>query len=263
MNKTTSSLSTTAKKLSTALLPTIISTLSINTIEPQIEKPSSLGNTNNNNNEQDEYLNRLTQGDLTDKYRPEVGIRTALILASMLFFIVVYLLWRNRCRCLLRRNGSSSSDDLDMEFWLKHVDKQKAALKRSQYNAANNVTPVLPDIGTDPKQATAAWILEHRKIWTSMNRVRVKSGRTHDLAAGLDHLLLANSPIPRNFSRPNQLQTTHAINESSRGGVFVNRLLNPFRKLANRKSRSNDRSQVFRYFCFHMILTGVPKRLAV
>jgi len=40
-------------------------------------------------------------------YRPEVGIRIALMLGSMMCMIILYLLWRNRCHCLLHRFGLS------------------------------------------------------------------------------------------------------------------------------------------------------------
>ena len=42
-------------------------------------------------------------------YRPEVGLRIALMLGSMLLMIIFYLLWRNRCHCLLHRFGLSVS----------------------------------------------------------------------------------------------------------------------------------------------------------
>jgi len=40
-------------------------------------------------------------------YKPEVGIRIALMLGSLMCLIILYLLWRNRCHCLLHRFGLS------------------------------------------------------------------------------------------------------------------------------------------------------------
>ena len=42
-------------------------------------------------------------------YKPEVGIRIALMLGSLMCLIILYLLWRNRCHCLLHRFGLSVS----------------------------------------------------------------------------------------------------------------------------------------------------------
>ena len=77
-----------------------------------------------------------------------------------------------------------------MEYWLKHVDKQRAAAaaqKRNLYRPSmiggpGDLLPVptLPEKLTDPREATAAWIHEHRKIWTQMSRARA-AARTQTL----------------------------------------------------------------------------------
>lgn len=77
-----------------------------------------------------------------------------------------------------------------MEYWLKHVDKQRAAAaaqKRNLYRPSmvggpGDLLPVptLPEKLTDPREATAAWIHEHRKIWIQMSRARA-AARTQTL----------------------------------------------------------------------------------
>lgn len=89
-------------------------------------------------------------------YKPEIGLRTGLLLGSMLLLIILYLLWRNRCRCLFKGANSNDSDDYDMDYWLAHVDKQKLAQKTRHLSLY--YTPQLPDIVTDRQQATAAWV---------------------------------------------------------------------------------------------------------
>lgn len=111
--------STTTRKLST-LLPTFTTGI--------VKTTTSILETRRLDDDvsQDEPISSYKLNDLYERYKPEVGLRTALILGSMLCLIVVYLLWKNRCRCILRgAGGSSSSDDYDMEYWLNHVDKQK------------------------------------------------------------------------------------------------------------------------------------------
>lgn len=77
-----------------------------------------------------------------------------------------------------------------MEYWLKHVDKQRAAAaaqKRNLYRPSmvggpGDLIPVptLPEKLTDPREATAAWIHEHRKVWIQMSRARA-AARTQTL----------------------------------------------------------------------------------
>lgn len=78
-----------------------------------------------------------------------------------------------------------------MEYWLKHIDKQRAAAAAQKRNLYRPSTvgaladllpvPTLPDLLTDPREATAAWIHEHRKIWTQMSRARA-AARTQTLS---------------------------------------------------------------------------------
>jgi hypothetical protein len=93
----------------------------------------------------------------------------------MLILIIAYLLWRSKCKCSLKtskNDDSEDDDDYDLEYWLKHVDKQKLEQKNFYYAMFN---PTLPEACSDSKQATAAWIIEHRKIWTNMHRQDFKS----------------------------------------------------------------------------------------
>jgi len=87
--------------------------------------------------------------------------------------IVVYLLWKSRFRCIRRfirrrctRNANlseaSSDTNYDLEFWLDHIDQQKQKRERYYYEKFN---PTLPEAFTTSKENTAAWIIEHRKVW--------------------------------------------------------------------------------------------------
>jgi hypothetical protein len=122
-------------------------------------------------------INQLSTGRITvnklselyDSYKPDVGFRTGIILGTMLALIILYLLWRNRCKCICKNGGNSESEDYDLEYWLKHIDKQKAL--KNQQNSIQ-LEPQLPETATDRKQATAAWVLEHRKLWNAMTKLR-------------------------------------------------------------------------------------------
>ena len=111
----------TNKPLGATVASTIISTLNSisnsSTLSNQQQSlngnnESLVGNSSNNNNNNDsnneivdDYTFIRSNSTLYDKYRPEVGVRTGLILAGMLLFIIFYILWRNRCRCLRRGHG--------------------------------------------------------------------------------------------------------------------------------------------------------------
>ena len=118
-------------------------------------------------------MNAKSSEVLFEKYNPEVGLRTASILGSMLMLIIVYLLWRSKCKCKLKTNGDEESEEeYDMEYWLNHVDRQKLEQKNYYHTMFN---PTLPEACSNSKQATAAWIIEHRKIWTNMHKHDFKS----------------------------------------------------------------------------------------
>jgi hypothetical protein len=164
-----------------------------------------------------------------EKYRPDVGVRIAVILGSMLVLIILYLLWRNRCRCICRNGiGSSSSDDYDMEFWLKHVDNQKLARKRRfslSYNAK------LPDAVSNPHEATAAWVLQHKKVWTNMKQT---PRRAHNNT----NLLFSNNETL--FNLANSRKSPMFKNYQERGELFT-KLLSPFRKnKAESRAKRNE-----------------------
>ncbi len=94
------------------------------------------------------------------KYEPEIGLRTAIVLASILFLIVLFLLWRSRCKCA--GNTDDSEDGFDLDYWLRHVDQQKL-MQKNYYHQLYN--PKLPDAATNSTQTTAEWILKHRQQW--------------------------------------------------------------------------------------------------
>lgn len=96
--------------------------------------------------------------ELYAQYRPEVGVRTAGILGSILFFIVFYLLWRNRCRCSSGQSGENAMTDEIIK-----------TIKQQQQDAS--MMQLLPPTDkTDSRQATEAWIIEHRNIWNQRHR---------------------------------------------------------------------------------------------
>ena len=109
----------TNKPLGATVASTIISTLnsisnsstlsnqqqSLNGNNENLAGNSSNSNNNSNNEIVDDYTFIRPNSTLYDNYRPEVGVRTGLILAGMLLFIIFYILWRNRCRCLRRGHG--------------------------------------------------------------------------------------------------------------------------------------------------------------
>ena len=91
----------------------------------------------------------------------------------MLILIVIYLLYRNKCKCKWKTtDGSVSEEEYDMEFWLNHVDKQKLERKNVYYALFN---PTLPEACSDSREATAAWVIEHRKMWTNLHKHDFKS----------------------------------------------------------------------------------------
>ncbi len=93
---------------------------------------------------------------------PEIGLRTAIVLASILFIVTLYLLWRSRCKCT--GNTGNQEDDFDLDYWLKHVDEQKI-LQKNYYHQLYN--PRLPETITNSRQATAMWCMKHRQLWLS------------------------------------------------------------------------------------------------
>jgi hypothetical protein len=54
-----------------------------------------------------------------------------------------------------------------MEYWLNEIDNQKEMRK----NRTEYLDPKLPDKASDPRQQTAAWIIQHRKIWINMHKI--------------------------------------------------------------------------------------------
>ncbi|CAF0705790.1 unnamed protein product [Brachionus calyciflorus] len=167
----------------------------ITTTTPNITIPIFKEPENNNDYDYGDF--DLYRYNYVDKYKPEVGLRTALVLGSMLLSIVLYIFWRNR-RCL-GKGGSRLSDDYDLEYWLQQVDKQKLAQSK-QYFMSN---PKLPEIVSDSKQSTAAWVHEHQKVWRN-------SKRTNYLNRNFEINNLEK--LPKKFNVP--------INESSEMNFF-------------------------------------------
>ena len=60
-----------------------------------------------------------------------------------------------------------------MEYWLNEIDNQKKTHK----NKFKDNTPRLPVKISDPHQQTAAWIIEHKKIWANMHKIHLNESR--------------------------------------------------------------------------------------
>lgn len=134
----------------------------------------------------------------------------------MLLMIILYLLWRNRCRC---GRGSRASDEYDMEYWLQHVDRQKLAQKNQQHYVFNN--PKLPEQSTDPKQATAAWILEHRQIWAHMKRSKNNAfliNQRNNEFVGLENMMTISF---NNFNENRKNLTSQQTNQAIVGRILT------------------------------------------
>lgn len=165
------------------------------------------------------YENSADLFGYQNKYNPEVGLRTALVLGSMLISIVLYILWRNRYRCIGK--GEQIDEDYNMDYWLEQVDKQKLAQSKNNY-----LLPKLPDAVTDSRQATEAWIFEHQKIWRNLKKTR-------------------NNPLAwpnRNYYLPVYERLTPTINLESK---FHKPLLDRF-KFFKRKSEQTKKQLVIK-----------------
>ena len=117
-------------------------------------------------------LNSYTynQEELYNSYNPEIGVRIATALASMIALLALYLAWSRFC-------SSSRHVKLDMEFWLDFVDR-KSQRKRQQQQQQRNCVSFdsleswrLPEGADDSEQATANWILEHQYLLDEMPRI--------------------------------------------------------------------------------------------
>lgn len=129
--------------------------------------------------------------DLYNSYNPEIGIRIALALGSMVLILILYLIWQNSC-------SSSRNVKLDMEFWLNYVDKknQKKLKKDQMYNSFDSLESLqLPDKIDNSNQATANWILEHQYLIDEMPKIPNKyyltelNTRHEDNYVNKEHLL--------------------------------------------------------------------------
>jgi hypothetical protein len=189
------------------------------------------------NNEHD-GINQLSTGRITvnklselyDSYKPDVGFRTGVILGTMLALIILYLLWRNRCKCICKNSGNAESEDYDLEYWLKHIDKQKAL--KNQQNSIQ-LEPQLPETTTDRKQATAAWVIQHRKLWNAMTKLRNNAFFFGNTDGG-------PKSAKKEYSNKNANETTrtniNSPNDSNRNQLF--RIVrNPFRRSQTNNSR--------------------------
>lgn len=194
---------------------------------------------NNNNKESEYYVDRGVFSTRDLVYKPETGLRTASVLGFMLFLIVFYLIWRNRCRC----GNDSDSSDYDMEYWLNYVDEQKLVRKHRETYVHN---PQLPVAKQDSKQSTAAWVIEHRKIWqnTQKKRDKEKSKLECSDEKSTKYNYLLKSRLKQSLQNP-----VANINEGR--ASLLNSFLTPFRRrirsLNLRKSgqKSNNKTKLF------------------
>ena len=154
-------------------------------------------------------------------YKPETGVRIAVILFSVVLFSLSFLLWRyRRCRCGCANDKSKSANsdyDYDMDYWLRYVDEQKLARKRPSHLAPTLELPA-NRFTKSAEQATRDWIMCHRGVWTGQPpRVKVRD----DLAVVTN---LANQDQLGPFS-----PLANANNNQSRFKLFKS--LNPLHLL--------------------------------
>lgn len=94
----------------------------------------------------------------------------------MLTLIIIYVLWKNRCKC----NDNHNDDDLELnlDYWLDYVDKLK---QEQELIYLGLLETRLPTLSTSRHESTRAWIVEHRKVWNmkrnvpDLNRKKSKS----------------------------------------------------------------------------------------
>lgn len=108
-------------------------------------------------------LNTFNSEELYKTYNPEIGLRIAIALGSMILVLLLYLIWHNNC-------SPSRNLDLDMEFWLNYIDKRKIQSQKRNLRGYGDSTLSLkiPDKKSDATQATANWILEHSYLTREM-----------------------------------------------------------------------------------------------
>lgn len=112
----------------------------------------------------------LRQSDLVEKYRIEIGLRTAIILGSMVFFIVFYFLWHSIAKFIskrLRKPNNKKKKDFDLDYWLDYVD-QRARRKAARKPILIIYSPKLPDLPYDSRITTQEWVKKHRTVWNNM-----------------------------------------------------------------------------------------------
>lgn len=110
--------------------------------------------------------------ELAEKYRVEIGVRTAVILGSMVFFIVLYFLWHSIAKFFTRRlknkSGSTRKYDYNLDYWLEYIDMRA---KRKQQNRQKIViiySPKLPELPYDSRLSTRDWVNKHKEVWNNM-----------------------------------------------------------------------------------------------
>lgn len=108
-------------------------------------------------------LNSYKTDELYRTYNPEIGLRIAIALGSMILILLLYLIWHNNC-------SPSRNLDLDMEFWLNYIDKRKIQSQKKNLKDAYDSTFSfkIPDKKCDSTQTTANWILEHSYLTRDM-----------------------------------------------------------------------------------------------
>ncbi len=217
--------------------------------------------------------------ELAESYRAEIGIRTAIILGSMVriisyfffffslynnlyiylikikvFFIVIYVIWHNILKICRKfsRNGvyrSKPKKDYDLDYWLDYVDRMK--MKRQNKNKKSKIviiySPKLPDLPLDTRLSTRDWIVKHKDTWfhmqNEMNWYMNDSALYEDYqeytALSGKNLISSNSDI---FQASDYRQTPNEISTTS-FVKFKKFLKHPFRrKLAETNHRRVRRS---------------------
>jgi hypothetical protein len=169
------------------------------------------------------HISSYKFNEFYEKYRPEVGIRTALILGSMLLLIVLYILWKNRCRCFCSGEDSSKADE-ELTYWLNHVEN-----RNKKERDIENWPQQLPAACADSKQATAAWVVQHRKLWSNLhNRPKIRQHQQQQQQQATANSTDGNqaSDVVIN-SHPRLFKMN--VKQSAQNVALLNRIMKPFR----------------------------------
>ena len=247
----------TKELLSTSILPS--STKSTTQVKTTTEPPSPNAADLTSHFFVDPYFvgdSRISSYKLNvfyNKYKPEVGIRIASVLGSILLLIILYILWQNRCRCCSCSDESNKHDE-EMAYWLNRVEN-----KNKKNLDVENRPQQLPITCSDSNEATAAWVIAHRKIWNNAHHKLKHKPQINPQLIAVNRACIkqlakkqrrnSNSPRRNRKSKAHIFSTekTDSNNGQQQAPAsFVDSLLTPFRsrKLSGNKKKANYHSHL-------------------